>query len=53
VPLDGGVDGLDLPVTLLVGTASPASSRAVARLLAGALPRLRRVELGGGPPAAP
>lgn len=38
---------LDLPVLLMVGSESPASSRGVARLLAGALPRLQRLELPG------
>ena len=39
--------GLDMPVLLMVGTASPASSRAVARLLAPVLPRVQVVEFEG------
>jgi pimeloyl-ACP methyl ester carboxylesterase len=38
---------LEIPVLLLVGTESPASSRGVARLLAPALPRVELVELEG------
>ena len=38
---------LDLPVLLMVGRESPASSRGVARLLAGALPRVQVVEFDG------
>ena len=38
---------LEVPVLLMVGSDSPASSRAVARLLAGALPRVTRVEMQG------
>ncbi len=38
---------LDIPVLYLVGTESPASSRGVARLLTGALPRVTAMELGG------
>lgn len=38
---------LDLPVLLMVGRESPASSRGVARLLAGALPRVQVVEFEG------
>lgn len=38
---------LDVPVLLMVGTDSPASSRGVARLLAAALPRLETVAFGG------
>jgi pimeloyl-ACP methyl ester carboxylesterase len=38
---------VELPVLLLVGKESPASSRGVARLLARALPNLQRVELDG------
>jgi pimeloyl-ACP methyl ester carboxylesterase len=38
---------LDMPVLLMVGSESPASSRSVARLLATVLPRLQRVEFEG------
>jgi pimeloyl-ACP methyl ester carboxylesterase len=38
---------LDIPVLYMVGTQSPASSRAVARVLARALPRAKLVELQG------
>jgi pimeloyl-ACP methyl ester carboxylesterase len=38
---------LDIPVLYLVGKRSPASSRGVARLLTGALPRVKVVELDG------
>lgn len=38
---------LDVPVLLMVGADSPASSRGVARLLAAALPRLETVAFGG------
>lgn len=38
---------LDLPVLLMVGTESPASSRGVAHLLEKALPRVETVDLGG------
>lgn len=38
---------LDLPVLLMLGSESPASSRGVARLLAGALPRVQVVEFEG------
>ena len=38
---------LDVPVLLMVGSDSPASSRGVARLLAGALPRVQLVTLDG------
>lgn len=38
---------LDVPVLLMVGSASPASSRGVARLLTAALPRAQRLDLDG------
>jgi pimeloyl-ACP methyl ester carboxylesterase len=38
---------LDLPVLLMVGSHSPASSRGVARLLGTVLPQLQCVELQG------
>jgi pimeloyl-ACP methyl ester carboxylesterase len=38
---------LDLPVLLMSGSDSPASSRGVARLLAAALPRVEAVTFGG------
>lgn len=38
---------LDLPVLLMEGSESPASSRGVARLLAGVLPRVQRLQLQG------
>jgi pimeloyl-ACP methyl ester carboxylesterase len=38
---------LDVPVLLMTGSESPASSRGVARLLAGVLPRLQLMELEG------
>ena len=38
---------LEIPVLLMAGTDSPASSRGVARLLAGALPQVERIELPG------
>ncbi len=38
---------LDMPVLLMVGSESPASSRGVARLLATVLPRLQKVEFEG------
>ncbi|HSE05443.1 MAG TPA: alpha/beta hydrolase, partial [Methylomirabilota bacterium] len=39
--------GLDVPVLYLTGSASPASSRAVARLLTRVLPRVTAVEIEG------
>ena len=38
---------LDVPVLLLTGAESPASSRAVARLLTKTLPRVTAVEVSG------
>ena len=38
---------LDVPVLLMVGSDSPASSRGVARLLASVLPRVQRLEFDG------
>ena len=38
---------LDLPVLLMTGTVSPASSRGVARLLASTLPRVQTLEFDG------
>lgn len=38
---------LDVPVLLMVGSESPASSRGVARLLAGVLPRVQLLQLEG------
>ncbi len=38
---------LDMPVLLMAGSDSPASSRGVARLLASVLPRLQWLELQG------
>ena len=38
---------LDVPVLLMVGSESPASSRGVARLLAATLPRVQRLKLPG------
>ena len=45
-PLEG-LATLDVPVLLLTGSDSPASSRAVARLLMKALPRVTTVEIEG------
>jgi pimeloyl-ACP methyl ester carboxylesterase len=39
--------GLDIPVLYMIGKNSPASSRGVARLLTGALPRAEVVEFEG------
>jgi len=40
-------ESLEIPILCMMGTESPASSRAVARVLASALPRVRVVELQG------
>jgi pimeloyl-ACP methyl ester carboxylesterase len=45
-PLEG-LAALDAPVLLLTGSDSPAASRAVARLLMRALPRVTAVEIEG------
>ena len=39
--------GIDVPTLFIVGSDSPASSRGVARLLLGALPRVTTVEIPG------
>ena len=44
---------IDAPALLLTGTASTAAARAVARLLAGVLPRVRVEEIGGAGHMAP
>jgi pimeloyl-ACP methyl ester carboxylesterase len=45
-PLDA-FSGLNVPVLYMMGTKSPASSRAVGRLLMQALPRVQVVEFNG------